>query len=873
MNAEQKVAHPYRDPGLKPSDAEEIERAVERVMAMSEQEVLDLVPVQTDIVFCGCPNCNRGQQESNQLTWTVEKPHQVACRLCGHVYPSEKYPMNRTQTTRDPRGGRVTVRYYLDDAGNDHFFDGAVWHFQKRWLVRQAVSLSRAYHVTRNPVYARRAALIMDRFAQLYPTYCVVYQWPYRKRRYTAQTKPPFPAGGGKWGRWIPDEIPYELPLAYDLIYESEELDRLSRELGADVRARIENDFFRATVAYTLSSARPMFNMSPKFATAMVRVGRTIGEPEYIHWVYGWFGRLLSSQFCYDGAWHEAPSYHYTVTDGIARLLPEVQGYSDPPGYVGKEDGRHFEDLDLAKDFPFLAKAMQAVNVIDYPDRRSAPVHDTWGNDGRPKRRKRKSTCAILPGFGHAILGTGRGEDQVQVHLHFSGGHGHHHCDNLNLSLFAFGREMFADLGYSHTKLRYWATCTIGHNSVAIDRTDQPRFGHKTDADLLMYVPNVPGLSVIEARGERGYPGLAEVYRRMAVLVCLEGSHPYIVDVFHVRGGGVHDWLLHGSADHDQSARCSLKLSPRRGTLLEKGEEWVEPYGESATFVPYGLMRNVRAGRTTGKWSATLTYRDRPDLGVRTRVMGGRATEVFLCETPSMRRAGTDDGLLYDYTMPQLVVRRRGRRPLESVFVAVYEPFRGKPQIVRADLCTLSEGRGEGVALRVRLGGRTDTILVSLDGPAHLACEGGQVLDGRVGFVSQKDGLVSAARLIGGTRLAADDFELTADAAAYEGVIGGAQRKADGAPSDAFVTSADLPAGTRLRGSWMIVSHPGGRTHGYGIERVERKGELTWVHLSDDHGLCISGRRTEECHFPQRTFIGRSRFVIYSTAAWPRGRR
>jgi hypothetical protein len=67
MTSKGKRKHPYRDPGLKASDAKELEAAVERVMALSEEDLLDLVPVQTGILFCGCPNCDGGMQESNQL--------------------------------------------------------------------------------------------------------------------------------------------------------------------------------------------------------------------------------------------------------------------------------------------------------------------------------------------------------------------------------------------------------------------------------------------------------------------------------------------------------------------------------------------------------------------------------------------------------------------------------------------------------------------------------------------------------------------------------------------------------------------------------------------------------------------------------------
>ena len=36
----------------------------------------------------------------------------------------------------------------------------------------------------------------------------------------------------------------------------------------------------------------------------------------------------------------------------------------------------------------------------------------------------------------------------------------------------------------------------------------------------------------------------------------------YFVDIFRVKGGGLHDYLLHGSADADMAAECSLPLDP-----------------------------------------------------------------------------------------------------------------------------------------------------------------------------------------------------------------------------------------------------------------------------------------------------------------------
>ena len=185
-----------------------------------------------------------------------------------------------------------------------------------------------------------------------------------------------------------------------------------------------------------------------------------------------------------------------------------------------------------------------------------------------------------------------------------SGGYGHQHADNLHFSLFAEGGELLSDLGYSHTKLRHWTVSTIGHNTVAIDRQGQS--ASNSDGDLLMFVPDLNGLAAVEARGERGYPKLAEVYRRELLLVPVSETDAYVVDIFRVKGGSVHDWLLHGSAEADMTAECSLPLTPREGTLLEPEEKWVEPVGESSSFNPYGLIREVRQGKAEGALSVTF---------------------------------------------------------------------------------------------------------------------------------------------------------------------------------------------------------------------------------------------------------------------------
>ena len=874
-------AEPGQGPGKHPvvhwridrRSPESYERSLARIMSMSEAEMLQLIPTRSCILFCGCPNCEGGQQENGQFDWSIERPYELRCRFCGHVYPSPKYPAQQTASGLNALGETVTYRYYLDPrSGRDFWFESHADRRRRDWFVEQCRLLARAYHGTQRPEYARRAALILDRFAAAYPHMAVLAQWPYR-RRAVVSPQPPYPSAGGKWGRWIPEEVPSRLPEAYDLIHDSEELDRLSREQGIDVRRRIEDDFFRATVEYIFTFGKEptgthLNNMAPYYTENIVHIGRILGEPRYVHWGYRWVGEILRDGFFYDGMWHEAPSYHYQTIGGVQRVLAALRGYSDPPGYRSA-DGLRLENVDLGRETPFVEKALAAPSLVAYPNGRIAPIHDSWASE-RAVRPRRQTASALLPGFGHAALGRGRGSNQLQAHLHFSGAYGHAHADSLNLALFARGAELLSDIGYTHTKLRHWTISTISHNTVAIDRREQE--GSSGDGDLLLFVPDLAGLSAVESRADQAYPKLAERYQRQLVLVPLSEADAYVVDVFRARGGSTHDWLLHGSADEEMSAECSLPLEGGRETMLEAGEQWREPLGESSRLLPYGLIRGVRHGEAGDGFAVTFRCQGRsggrPQAGVRAHVWAGKSAEVFLGKSPRIREAEGDDRKVYDFWMPQLVVRRRGPAPLESAFAAVYEPFGQKPLLGRVRMLPVEPG-GDAVAIEVVHGDLKDTILSTLDEPPYPRRQvaGGMVLQGRLGVLRQRGGKPVAGWLIDGQCLSCGDLAIEPTAGRHSGLLESATRKADGADEDAFVTPADLPEGTALAGRWLIATHGNGHTHGYEISHVARRGGRSVIVLKDDHGLRIRGQETEECYFPRRKIAGPNRFVIHASEA------
>ncbi len=871
------VKHPVFDYKIDKDNAAGYEKGVERVMAMSEEEVLSFVPPYAIVYYCECPNCYGGVEGNNIFIWSIDRPDELKCRFCDEiVYPNDKYPENQLIKGKNKLGEEISFPYYLnEDKDIPHFFSTHLLRHKRGWLVGQLIALGRAYQATAKAEYAARVVLVLDKFGQVYPHYPVM-QNGCRRFKFRESQEMPYPWDSGKWG-YFHNEIPKPLLTAYDLVCESKEFDKLSEERGYDVRERLENDFFKATYEVIAASPYHVSNVVGYDIAGAAILGRIINEPAYVHRAFGWMKQNVDEGFFYDGMWHEAPSYHYMTIGGIRAAFDTVRGHTDPPGYVDEIDGTRFDDFDPDTQVPFWARCVSAPAIVSFPNGCVSPIHDSWAGSkyGAPARAKTVST--ILPGYGHASLGRGTGGDQMQAQLHFSGGYGHTHLDNLNLILWAKGREMLPDLGYTWTQMRYWCACTLGHNTVVIDRQDQK--GSGSDGDLLWFFPDSNGVSVVDADGKRGYKQIEglDMYRRMLVMIPVSDADAYVVDVFRVRGGSMHEWALHGDADEDTTATCSLDLSGSRKWMLEEGEEWKEPTIEGARFNPYGMIRDVANAETEGDFQVDFNYVEETTRGVRIHMLNDQSAEVWLGRAPSVRRMGVgtrgDMRKAYDFWMPQLLVRRQAEAPLASVFAAVEEPYSGKPFIRRVERVQLTPADDNAIALRVTHGDTVDTIISTLDEPPYpqRVTADGVAFNGKLGILREVNGKTTGAWLFEGEKLTGGGWMVASEKGRYDGQIQAATRKADGAEYDAFVTDAELPADDVLHGVWMIVTHGNGFTHGYEIDRVEVRDGKTFVLLTDDHGLKIDGSVTEEVFFPQREIEGTNSFVIPLAVAMVKG--
>ena len=102
------VQHPVFPQGV--TDLEAALKKARIAIETSDSTLEAWNPPYADFFYVGCPNCTGGVQfRSDNLEWDPEKPDQIICKYCKHVYPSPDYPLNHSTRVTTPAG---TVREY-----------------------------------------------------------------------------------------------------------------------------------------------------------------------------------------------------------------------------------------------------------------------------------------------------------------------------------------------------------------------------------------------------------------------------------------------------------------------------------------------------------------------------------------------------------------------------------------------------------------------------------------------------------------------------------------------------------------------------------------------------------------------------------------
>jgi hypothetical protein len=876
----------------------------------TEAQWLALVPRQSprDPSFGGCHPAG-----STGLRWDPLDPDHIsyldATGAVVAVLPADGDGHTFVSVTV-PGGKTVQVPVWTV-AGATCYVQQTIDYQKSQFLFDRLEDLAAGYEnpATRKEDFARRIALALDEWASYLPDYYLTGEnsgaplavADAEKKHYSVVQRVSDHNGVGH-------ELDRGPVIALDAIHDSPTLAALSQERGHDVRQRIIDDYFVNQVDFLLTKIPIETHVATNLSGTpeqLALLATVLGRSDWIEWLDRYM-QLTVVHLMRDGMDGESFSYCYGYLTANRATTQEMTAYFDvwPP----QDDARRAIQAGARSANGTIERGLASITEVLLPDGTVPPFGNTNFNGNGKKRDATRSQ--LLPGYGHLTLGDGTGADQTQVNLNFVDNANHDEEDVLTFTLFGAASELIGDLRYSRMPGRPFTESSMAHNVVVVDRKTQYRGtnqdtgnrGHLfTGGDLLLFEPNLDGVSVAEVDGARAYAPLGPTtrYQRMQVLNAVDPAHPYLVDLFRVHGGSTHDYFIHGATRFDETTPPPDRSAPAGAStlplayldgaypLLEAGETFVEPPMDKEPW--YGAFRDVWTARSNGNWSVTFKASAGPQ-GTRISMVDEGDSDVFVAKSPAPFRdkmPPETPAAFYAYWRPSLMVRHTGA---DSLFVSVIEPFSGAPALAGIERLALPAKDLDHVALRVRFqDGREDVLLAALADPAAPAApapawgtaDGALSLEGRVGVVSRRGTSSERAVMVAATRFDHDGKRLTADAAILSGAVTRSLRAADGCSANAFVTDTPLPPGTALAGRWIIltfgsyrvipasggafplgIQEQKGIRQPYRIDHVERSGNQTLVVLADDPMLTSADGKWVETTRPGRTFEGPVRFEI-----------
>lgn len=292
-----------------------------------------------------------------------------------------------------------------------------------------------------------------------------------------------------------------------------------------------------------------------------------------------------------------------------------------------------------------------------------------------------------LDGYGLAILESGTWPSVRAATLNYCSLIGHRQHDHLSLQLHARGLSLLPDLGYPKTwDYRWrWDSNSLAHNTVTVNETQPVYRSFRNHASLFAAAE---GVHVVTAhhnpypeRMGLGRKGAAPVdlYERTVLLVDVDETRFYVVDVFAVRGGEQHDQSWHAMLVKPEPPALDWRVQ-EKGTLAGPNVPMFGAYtdrwgrkkekGDFPSFVG-DIRRATLTAPARWIWKSGLPEGDTLHLHV---VPTGNSVEVIMARGRSP--AWPEEELL-DF----LLVRRGASEGSPTHFVTVLDAFQGKPVV------------------------------------------------------------------------------------------------------------------------------------------------------------------------------------------------
>jgi hypothetical protein len=754
-----------------------------------------------------CPACKSGVE---MYTWQmdpIKMPWKVRCPHCKETFPKNdfrKFYLSGLDEKGifDPKRADRSLLFNTDhpdpadplhsfgvDDGEGYTEGDKRWRFIGAYLIygqwKQMVlggisHLAAAYVTTGDNVYAHKAAVMLDRVADLYPSFDYATQGLVYEK----------PSGAGYISIWHDAcEEARQLATTYDWIFDGIKDDpslvaflseqarghKLSnpKTSFADIQRNIEDGILRDQV----KNRAKITSNYPRTDIAVAMTQTVLGWPANREEVLGIIDGLLDKGTAVDGVTGEKGLADYSAQgvmvmgallaqytrvdpDFLKQMLARHPRLSqtfrfhldtwclgeyyplvgDTGWFGGRFDqyrGANFVkarelDPDLyafywslpgldPSMFTFLwdlyrvtgdAAYVQALYRANDSTTRGLPYELTVDDPAAFE----KNVAAVIARAGTeiplgsvnkqewhlAILRSGKGRDARALWLNYESGGQHGGCDGMNLGLFAKGLDLMPDYGYPPVNFggwdsprAQWYRATAAHNTVTVDGRN---------------LASVPGKTTLWADGKifhairASAPAMigGKQYERTAAMVDISDGDSYVLDIFRVAGGTVHDKFTGSFFGTVKTEGLTL------GPAIE--------YGHGAQLRDMRMDASAKPG-----WSVDWSIEDRYKYLAAGADVHFRYTDLTSDAQAAVGEAWItygDFGVNSEAWVPRALTRRTSKdAPLASTFVAVLEPYERSSNVAAIHRLPLVTRSGKtcpdsDAAVKITLtDGRRDLIL------------------------------------------------------------------------------------------------------------------------------------------------------------------
>lgn len=673
--------------------------------------------------------------------WIVDPDHplQVKSPIDGQIFPSNDYLAYYKSGFKDRTG---LARTYSDDGWGWIAPDGERYWFvayANQWMWKGHIEpafadLAHAYLLTGDKRYAHKAAVMLYRLGEVYPSMDHANQ-----SRYGLMEKMKGHTYNGKilnliWETSLIQNAAEAYDAVWDNIDNDADLQKATGKTGAQIRAFIEANVLEDAVdAYMQRKIQGNYGMHQIALLYILLARQHMDTGKYLRMLVEEPGEsrvqsglryALYNMIFRDGQPLESPDYNLLTVRKITRFAdmlrtggtdlfgePRLRALINSPlemvatgkitpgigdsgsvlgALVGQDPDVYQVGYGTYRDPRYLAW-LAAIGKVGA---HSFSTFESLFHDALPDLRPLPDGRAMAARPSHLLAGYGMGmlnnrSDAVALTFNYGFKGTHYHWDFLNFELFANGQKMIPDLGYPDAMNEYvkevytWSFNSVAHNTVVVDAQRQ--------------VNNVPGRLHDFADGKFArsmdassatYPQTT-TYRRNLIMVDVDAMSSYVVDFFRVAGGTRHDYALHGPPGRLATegkwgekqpgtlagadvAFGEIYDDPKMGAKGYKGGYW--NYRGSG----YQYLFNVQ--KLNGDRTALVyTHFSDENAKVKIHILPQHGQEILMADAWNKPRAK-------NYLLKYLITRCKsvGDNPLKSTFVGVMEPFRGNRPLINA---------------------------------------------------------------------------------------------------------------------------------------------------------------------------------------------